>query len=129
MIQFTHKLKTKMTTRARGQYFENLALKYLKSSGLRLIERNYACKAGEIDLICSDQETMVFIEVRFRKNESYGSGTQTVQKGKQEKIINTAKLFLVNKGLYDKIDCRFDVLGISLEKGEPTYQWIKNAFP
>ena len=110
-----------------GKEIENLACAYLQQRGLRLIVANYPCKFGEVDLIMSDDQTLVFIEVRYRKNFNYGDGAATVDKNKQRRIIKAATYYLQERNLYDKVLCRFDIVAVS---GVSKYEldWIKDAF-
>ena len=68
----------KVTSNEIGQNAELLALQFLQSRGLKLIEKNFSSRHGEIDLIMSDKEGLVFVEVRFRKNTLFGTGAETV---------------------------------------------------
>lgn len=106
-----------------GTDAECLAESYLHKQGLLTLEKNYRGRQGEIDLIMQDDDQWVFVEVRFRRAEDYGSPASTVTKQKQRKIINTAKQYLIEKKQYDKVSCRFDVIGISDE-----IEWIADAF-
>jgi len=110
-----------------GKEIENLACAYLQQRGLRLIVANYPCKVGEVDLIMSDDQTLVFIEVRYRKNFNYGDGAATVDKNKQRRIIKAATYYLQERNLYDKVLCRFEIVAVS---GVSKYEldWIKDAF-
>ena len=73
-----------------GTGAEDLACAYLQKSGLRLLARNYRCRRGEIDLIMQDGEYLVFVEVRYRKNDAFGSAAETVSSAKRARIITTA---------------------------------------
>jgi len=110
-----------------GKEVENLVSIYLQQQGLRLVATNYRCKIGEIDLIMSDQGTLVFVEVRYRQNFSYGDGVATVDKNKQHKIKRTAIYYLQNHKLYDEVMCRFDVVAVS-GRSKDDFYWIKDAF-
>lgn len=119
-----------------GQIFERKAEQMLTQNGLTLVIRNYHCRYGEIDLIMNDASTLVFIEVRYRKNAQFGSASASVTPAKQKKIILTAQHFLQHHRWTDTPNCRFDVVGMhstphekSLSPNE-TYEleWIKNAF-
>ena len=110
-----------------GKHAEAEACNYLIQHGLELIDKNFTCKSGEIDLIMQDKDFYVFIEVRYRKKSKYGTGAESVTKNKQQKIIRTAKYYLLEKGLFDKIKCRFDVISSSAED-ENKILWIKDAF-
>jgi putative endonuclease len=112
----------------KGLYYENLALRHLKKHGLKLLRKNYHCRLGEIDLVMCDQECIVFIEVRYRENADFGNGLDSVNKSKQQKLIKTAQLYLMQEGLYEKVPVRFDVISISSSKLKPELIWIKNAF-
>ncbi|MDT8397164.1 MAG: YraN family protein [Pseudomonadales bacterium] len=115
-------------TRQTGRHHETLALAYLEKAGLRLIQRNFNCRLGEIDLIMHDRDQLVFVEVRYRRQEQRGSGIESVTPGKQRKIIRAAKLYLLSKGLYERISCRFDVVGLRGDMQNPEFHWLKNAF-
>ena len=118
-------------TQTLGQYAEDETLKYLKREGLKLIQRNYSCKYGEIDLIMLDNDLLVFIEVRYRKSNRYGSSAESVTASKQKKIITTAQHFIHMHQSYQSYACRFDVTALSphlLNKHRFEIDWIKNAF-
>ena len=124
-----------LNKRLLGSSHEARACKLLKRRGLRLIESNFHCRRGEIDLIMLDSEsTLVFIEVRFRQNSCYGSAAETVGRRKQERIRMSASLFLHTNPKYRKLACRFDVVGISplpcFEASSKEFEinWIQNAF-
>ncbi|RBW44574.1 YraN family protein [Psychromonas sp. B3M02] len=108
----------------RGVQAERQALDFLQKQGLQLICQNFYCRFGEIDLIMSDQETLVFIEVRYRKNQDFGGATASITAQKQRKLIKTAKHYLSQ--LDQEPYCRFDVIAISESATQP--QWIQDAF-
>lgn len=110
-----------------GSQAEYEVSEYLQQQGLQPVTHNYSCKAGEIDLIMRDQETLVFVEVRYRKLSGYGDGAESVTKSKQRKIIRAAKYYLLTHNLFDKVPCRFDVVAKSDNPAQPL-QWIKDAF-
>lgn len=113
----------------KGKQAEELACQYLQDQHLTLISQNYYCRRGEIDLIMQDHQTLVFIEVRYRKNSRFGSALESIDHRKQAKIITTAEHYLLESKA-DYIDYRFDVIAImptqNSEQAEIT--WIKNAF-
>lgn len=111
-----------------GNRAENDALQFLTQQGLRLLERNYACFCGEIDLIMQDTEHTVFVEVRFRTRSSYGSAADSITPQKIKKIIRTATIYLQNKKRLHKVHSRFDVIAIDFTKKEKNITWYKNAF-
>ena len=118
-------------SRERGQIYENIAADYLQQQGLSLITRNFQCKAGELDLVCLDNKTLVFVEVKFRKNSLFGSALEMVSVSKQKKLVRTAELFLLQNRKYRAHPCRFDVFaitGYNNKQQSEKLDWIKNAF-
>jgi len=107
-----------------GDLAENQALQHLTDSGLTLVTRNYRCKLGEIDLIMQDENHLVFVEVRFRKNSAFGSALESVTVAKQHKVILATQHYLAQHNIGESKPSRFDVVGISPDNIE----WIKNAF-
>jgi putative endonuclease len=108
-----------------GKAAEAKALSYLQSRGLRLLQRNYRARGGEIDLIMQQEGTLVFVEVRYRKSSRFGSAAESVSAAKQHKLLNTASRFLQQQGL--DAPCRFDVVGIS-GSNQTEIEWIRDAF-
>lgn len=104
-----------------GSQAEEDALQFLLGSGLNLLDRNYRCRFGEIDLIMLDGSELVFVEVRKRKNMDFGGAAQSVSHAKQSRLIKTAKHFLMK---YRQVPpCRFDVIAIEGDR----CQWMKNV--
>ncbi len=120
--------KSSSTTRQQGQQAESLAQHHLEQRGLRFITRNYRCKAGEIDLIMADRDSIVFIEVRLRNNPRFGSGAESVDQRKQRKLTATALHYLQRHPDQAKRPARFDVVAISTQQNQADIQWIENAF-
>ncbi|MES2625573.1 MAG: YraN family protein [Pseudomonadota bacterium] len=112
----------------KGRYYEALALRYLKSHGLRLVQKNYRCNAGEIDLIMLDKATLIFVEVRFREVEDFGSAIDSVDRRKQQKVLRAAQHYLLLNNFYDSYQCRFDVIGITKKNRDVSFSWLPNAF-
>ena len=112
----------------KGLLYEKMALVYLQKQGLKFLQKNYYCRLGEIDLVMLDHTTVVFIEVRYRENTVYGDAFDTVDKIKQNKLIKTAQLYLIQQGTYDKVPARFDVISICKHQGKPELTWVRNAF-
>ena len=106
-----------------GHRSEAFALEYLKKCGLKLLTRNYASRHGEIDLIMQDKDTLVFVEVRYRKHDNYGGAIESVDYHKRSRITNTAESYLQTNP-WDG-PCRFDIVAI---QGEAKPQWIIGAF-
>lgn len=113
---------------ARGRQAENLACEFLQKRKLKLLTRNFRCATGEIDLIMQDDDTLVFVEVRARRNDLYGRGADTVDKRKQAKLSATAALYLQAQGQKNIQTCRFDVVSISFAHEPPGIDWIPDAF-
>lgn len=111
-----------------GDWGEEQAARYLESKGLRILERNYRCKLGEMDLIAYDGEYIIFIEVKTRTSNAYGFPMEAVGKRKQTKYIQMASAYIKEKGMYGK-SFRFDVIEImTKEQGKPSINHIPNAF-
>lgn len=104
-----------------GQDGEDQALVYLKKQGLMLVERNFRCKAGEIDLIMQHGETLVFVEVRKRADTRHGGAAASITPAKQRKLIRAAQFYLLRYRMPPA--CRFDVVAIDGEE----VNWIRNA--
>ncbi len=115
-------------TQQLGHTAELNARAFLEARGLHFLEQNYRCKNGEIDLIMRDKNEVVFVEVRARKNYSFMSTADSVDYHKQKKIIATATHYLCHKKWFDKVNCRFDVIGISYAQTQADIEWIKDAF-
>ena len=112
-----------------GNRAEDIARLYLTKNGLRCRARNFRCKTGEIDLILSDGESLVFVEVRYRKNSDLGSPLETVTRAKQAKLRRTAQHFLQQNFADQWPACRFDVVGITGNLTDsPSISWIQHAF-
>ncbi len=116
--------------RAFGEQQEKIAARYLAEQGLQLICMNYQCKLGEIDLIMRTARELVFVEVRYRKSNAFGSAVESVDLRKQRKLWRTAQSYLKTLHLTNRVPCRFDILGISPEKSGQSLQfdWIQGAF-
>ncbi|MGB5824443.1 MAG: YraN family protein [Proteocatella sp.] len=114
-----------MNTKLIGDYGERLAAEYLNRKGYRIIDRNYRAKSGEIDIISFDGRTLVFIEVKTRKNSEFAFAREAVNKKKQQRIKNTARDYISKKYCnYEEI--RFDVVEIYTD--EKTIQHFENSF-
>ena len=112
-----------------GFEYEELAKKYLITKGMRYIESNFYTRYGEIDIIFTDEEekTLVFVEVRYRKNSEFGEPLETIDGKKLEKIMISSQIYI--KNIKWKQNVRYDVIGIKKDKlGNNKINWIKNAF-
>ena len=117
-----------MGTGRRGQDAESFACHYLEGQGLALIERNYRRRAGEIDLIMDDSGSLVFVEVRYRRQNRFGSGAESVDRRKQAKIVACARGYLQTRPEMATRPCRFDVVSISGDDRDSSVEWIQDAF-
>lgn len=107
---------------------EDFAAAYLWKRGLRVIEKNFRSRCGEIDLIALDRDTICFVEVKTRRSLTFGEGSESVIRHKQRKIIKTAFYYLKCKN-WDERDFRFDVISILVNgSGEPQIEHFENAF-
>ncbi|HHU31161.1 MAG TPA: YraN family protein [Clostridia bacterium] len=114
-------------TRLIGKKAEDLAVHYLKRNGYRIIQRNYANKIGEIDIVGFENGQLVFIEVKARKTALFGLPMESINTRKQNKLRLVAQSYIKQYGM-PKGGCRFDVISIILNKSQPDIQLIKNAF-
>ncbi len=118
-------------TQHKGKSAEEFAKHYLQRQGMTLISQNYRCKYGEIDLIMRDKKTTVFVEVRYRTSQHFGSGAETVDYHKQRKLLTTASHYLQNNPKAAKQPCRFDVISLTAKPSSGTedysVQWIADA--
>jgi putative endonuclease len=108
-----------------GAAAEKLAASYLQQNGLVLLESNFSCRFGEIDLILQDAGVIVFAEVRLRTHSSFGGAAASITPAKQARIVKAAQIYL--QQLHRQPQCRFDVLllhGLDVQQIE----WIRNAF-
>ncbi|MFQ3170298.1 MAG: putative endonuclease [Oleispira sp.] len=111
--------------RIKGDDKERLAEDYLSAKHFNLIERNFLCKSGEIDLIMKDQDYLVFIEVRYRENQEFGGALASITPIKQKKLRRAAEYYLLQHFGNTPPPCRFDVVAI---EGQDEIIWVKNAF-
>lgn len=103
-----------------GAWGEQLAAEYLKKKRYRIIACNYRCRLGEIDLICQNRRCLVFVEVKLRKNSTYGQAREFVGRQKQERLLATAALWLQENPT--ELQPRFDVIEIYAPQGMQTLQ-------
>jgi putative endonuclease len=115
-----------------GEDAETACCDYLKSKGLKLVDKNFNSRFGEIDIIMLDKKMLVFVEVRFRKNNQFGGALESITLSKQAKLRRTAELYLQKNSQHK--NARFDV--VSMSKNTQTridnqvyiFDWIVNAF-
>jgi len=112
-----------------GRHWENFASKHLARNGLEIVERNFACRFGEIDLIARDGDSIVIVEVRARSTSRFGSALESVNWHKQERILKTARYFLMRNPEWSGWPLRIDVIAIDgIESATPRLNWVKSAF-
>jgi putative endonuclease len=106
-----------------GARAEDLCARLLAAAGLRVIERNWRCRLGEIDLIAEERGTLVFAEVRQRSGGGFGGAAESVTAAKRSRLLAAARLYLAGR---PDVHCRFDVF---LIEGVPeSVRWIRDAF-
>lgn len=111
-----------------GKVAETIACDYLTENGIVVCDRNFRSRFGEIDIIALDRQILLFIEVRFRKNEHILAAIETIDQRKCKKIIMTSEYYLNKHRKYRSYQCRYDVITITGELQNPAIKWIKNAF-
>ncbi len=116
------------TTRTIGRETETLACEYLQAQGLHLLARNFQVPRGEIDLIMEDRQSLIFVEVRYRRNNHFGSGAETISYHKQRKLLTAAACYLQRNPQQAERPSRFDVVSIVMENSRYSINWIRNAF-
>lgn len=110
-----------------GRFGEALALKKIKRLGYKKIICNYRCPLGEVDLIATDGDSLVFIETKTRKGKSVGYAKEAVDARKRRQISKVALFYMKSNGCCD-VKARFDVVAVSLVGDRPQIEVIKNAF-
>ena len=108
-----------------GTQAEQLAARFLQQRGLSLLQQNYRCRYGEIDLILQDGATLVFVEVRLRSRSDFGGAAASIDHAKQQRLIRTAQHYLAT--LPDTPPCRFDAVLLHAADGSQV-EWLRNAF-
>lgn len=107
-----------------GTAAEDLAAAFLRRQGLAIVDRNFRCKGGEIDLVARDGAALVFVEVRLRRSSTHGGAVASVDAAKQRRILRAARTYLAGRG---DVQCRCDV--VALDALDPArIDWIRNAF-
>ncbi len=107
----------------RGETSEQLACNFLLKQGLQVVDKNYRCKQGELDLIMLDNQSLVIVEVRFRQSNIFGGALESITQKKQSRIIAATQVYLQKNKINSPI--RFDVIAMS---NEQNINWIQNAF-
>lgn len=117
-----------MTAITTGAHFEQRALDFLERAGLKLVERNWRTRFGEIDLVMRDANELVFVEVRYRRNPRFGGGAASVGPAKREKLTRAAQGFLQAHPRLASLPCRFDVIAFDGDADAATSEWQRAAF-
>ena len=110
-----------------GKKGEELALRHLKKLGYRIVELNYRCPLGEVDIVAREGDTLVFVEVKTRRDRSYGLPRDAVGFQKRFQLSKVAQYFLKVKRA-EHMSARFDVMEVKIEKDGPRIELLKNAF-
>ncbi len=120
---------SKLNKRQLGSVWEKKAVEYLVQNGCTIIDANYRCRLGEIDIIMQDGGTTCFVEVKYRTSGQYGSAIEAVNHNKRQRIRKAAVYYLTERLHTENIACRFDVLGFDTDElGNVNITYIKNAF-
>ncbi|TFH88082.1 YraN family protein [Billgrantia azerbaijanica] len=112
--------------RARGARIEQLAAEWLAAQGLELVARNQHAKGGELDLVMRDGDTLVFVEVRHRRDSRHGHPLETITAAKQRRLIHAARFYLTRNRL--SCPCRFDALAVTGTPPALDFEWVQGAF-
>ncbi len=112
---------------ARGERAEATAAAWLQARGLSVLERNWRCRFGEIDLVLRDGNTLVFAEVRLRGNPHFGGAAASIDARKRRRLIASAQLYLTARPSLRNHPCRFDAVLMNDAAGAGL-EWIRNAF-
>jgi len=118
-----------MGTTRRGREAERHAERWLKARGLQVLARNYRCRFGELDLVMRQGDTLVFVEVRLRRDERFGGARASVTRAKQRRLLAAANHYLMCHPALARLPCRFDVLALTGDPGGAVkVDWICHAF-
>lgn len=120
--------KRNSVIRSSGLLAEQLACDYLQQQGLELIQKNYRVKCGEIDLIMRNSTTLIFVEVRYRKNNFFGGALESIHWHKQQRIIRAAHIYSLKSHFAKELLSRFDVVTLTGNLRKPEMMWIEDAF-
>ena len=111
-----------------GRAIEAAAEARLADAGLVPIARNVNCRMGELDLVMRDGESLVFVEVRYRRSASHGSAAESVSRSKRARIVAAARYFLMRNPRLANRPCRFDVVAVDGEGDARRVEWLRDAF-
>ena len=111
-----------------GHHIETQVAHYLGQKGFQLLQRNFRCRTGEIDLIGRHGEYLVFVEVRYKAKEAFSSALESITPSKQRKILLTAQGYITWHTWAHHLPCRIDVVCVTGDLKKLTINWIQNAF-
>ncbi len=114
--------------RARGAGVEAAAREFLLAQGLHTVAANANYRFGELDLVMLDGDTLVFVEVRYRRGPDFGGGAASVDARKRRKLVKAAQAFLAAHRRLAESPCRFDVIDASGDPAAPVFTWLRDAF-
>jgi len=111
-----------------GKRGENIAVKFLREKGYKIIERNYRCPMGEVDIVAKDKKALVFVEIKTRTSTNFGLPEEAISYRKRQHLSKIASFYLLYYKIKE-INCRFDVVSILINKNKiKDIHLIKNAF-
>ncbi|MGE5242316.1 MAG: YraN family protein [Bacteroidota bacterium] len=113
---------------SRGREAEDRACVHLQRQGLTLATRNYRSPHGEIDLVMQERDTLVFVEVRYRRRADFGTPAETVDARKQARLRATAEHYLQHTPRASKKACRFDIVAITGDGADGEFRWLQDVF-
>ncbi len=119
--------KKEVPTPRRGTLGEDLAAAHLKRAGYAIIERNYRCSAGEMDIIAREGDDLVFVEVKTRRSRAFGEPEESVGPEKQRRLTRISLHYLNWKGLVNE-NCRFDVVSVRMDASGTRIEVFRDAF-
>lgn len=111
-----------------GEIGEQMAITYLIKKGFNLLEKNWRNSTGEIDLIMSKDNIIVFVEVKLRKTDTFGDPEKAVSKSKQKRIIQTANSYIFDKNIPERFEYRFDIISIVKNNNFLSIKHFEDAF-
>jgi len=112
-----------------GRTWEDTAAAFLADRGMAIVARGYRCRLGELDLVCSEGDMLVIVEVRARARGARGSALETIGARKQRRIVNATRHFLMRNPQWHERPMRFDVIAVDgIDSSEPRLRWVKSAF-
>ena len=122
------RIATPAQRRAQGERIETLARGYLQRHGLTPVAANANFRGGELDLVMRDGDTLVFVEVRYRRSNAFGGAAASVDAGKRRRLVLAAEQFLLAHREHAKRACRFDVVAAHGDPDAPQFEWLRDAF-